>query len=104
VIGVAGDDDLTLPVDGGQESVAARLESAVAGATTPDGEPPSPPDGADDGTDPEAEPADTSNDAVEDAPRTVEDVLGTAATDGDAVDETGATATADPPPSDDEPK
>lgn len=96
VIGVAGDDDVRLPVDGGHESAAARLESAVAGATAPDGETPeSPPSGSLGGTD------DASDDSA-DGTRTVEDVFGAESDPGGSGE--SAAGPPDPSPADDEPK
>jgi hypothetical protein len=97
VIGVAGDDDVRLPVGGGHESAAARLESVVAGATAPDEETPeSPPSGSLGGTD------DASDDS-DDGARTVADVFGGGA-DPDGSGEAAANSPPDPSPADDEPK
>jgi len=115
VIGVAGDDDLRLPADAGDESVVGRLETAIAGATAPDESPETPisgvlgesdadagslgSDGADSPGDDDFSAA--TDDAPTDEPRTVEDVLGAAGSDRDAAD---ANVPSDPPPADDEPK
>jgi len=92
VVGVAGDDDLKLPVDAGQESAATRLEAAVAEATAAD-ESPSAPGDTHDGGDRESD----------DGPTTVEDVFGAETDTRTAGDATGDGSTS-PPSADDEPK
>lgn len=91
VIGVAGDDDLKLPVDAGHEGALTRLEAAIAEATASDAGTGTAPDDAHDGGDP----------ASDDGPTTVEDVFGPESDGRDGGDGAGPV---DQLSADDEPK